>query len=550
MASPHEQYLKGYARVALLAAVSVIVMSCREDGYDVSVGGPSDGAGGHAGQSGNGAVAGAGATTSAAAGRGNNGGAAGRGGFSAGTAGRSMSGAGRGTGAAAAIDSGGNGAYGGAVADGGTFAAAGEGFGGENPAAGGVAPTFGGASASGGSAGTATSSGIGGSTAGTANTRGGATSSSGGTVPGGGGKATAGSAGVAGASANAGSGSCGLLPNPTGDRTKRRMLLRDEGAAKLAFIDIGTATNSWVTPLPREQVTTQNPSPVQGRDMQLVGGCRVMVGTDIGYEEYDIRTGQKLGEVTAFPNTISVQRLRNGNTMVVGIGTAAAPYQSSVGLVLVEVNSAAAVVNKYVYPGTYDRLVRQTPTGTFLVTNNTRVIEGYTTKAQPTDTTNQYSPITFDMSKVTNCTSANPHVWQALRVPTATAGVTEVVASTGFCASLAFFREDGTLRARITGGSASIAGGATAVNPYFFAGFQLLSNGNYLVTNWAGHGTGLFTRGIPVLEYTPSGALQWWWGDPAYQTLLSSIQAVILLDGLDPAKLHVADTNGQLVPVN
>jgi hypothetical protein len=195
-----------------------------------------------------------------------------------------------------------------------------------------------------------------------------------------------------------------------------------------------------------------------------------------------------------------------------------------------------------VYPGTYTRLVRQTPTGTFLVTNNTRVIEG--------DTTNSVSATTFDANKVTNCTVTSPHIWKALRVPTTTAGVTEVAVATGYCASLAFFREDGSFRARVTGGTASIAGGATAVNPRFFAGFQRLSNGNFLVANWSAHGAGHFAEVIPILEYTPDGALAWYWGDPAYKDALSGIQGVIVLDGLDPTKLHVEDTNGQLVSVN
>lgn len=89
-----------------------------------------------------------------------------------------------------------------------------------------------------------------------------------------------------------------------------------------------------------------------------------------------------------------------------------------------------------------------------------------------------------------------------------------------------------------------------AVNPTFFADFQLLSNGNYLVVNSLGTGPDNFTKGIPLLEYTPSSALAWYWGDPAYATQLSSIQAAIVLDGLDPTKLHVEDTNGQQVPVN
>ncbi|HEY5960081.1 MAG TPA: hypothetical protein VIV60_26190, partial [Polyangiaceae bacterium] len=329
----------------------------------------------------------------------------------------------------------------------------------------------------------------------------------------------------------AGAGPCGIPPNPTGDPSQHRMVLRDAGVNRLAYIDVAHSANSWVVPLERELE-----SGVVGRDMQLVGSCKLLVGTDVGYEEYDLRTGKKVGELSSFPGTFSAQRLRNRNTVLVGVGTDAAPYQSSVGIVLIEIDASGTPVSKTIYPGTFVRLVRPTSNGTFLVANNTRVFEG--------DTVGNILPITF-----TPPTSAL-QVWKALRVSTTITDSPETVVSTGFGASLAIFRADGSFRRNIGGGTAAIVGGATAVDPYFFAGFQVLKNGNFIVANFRGSGAGNFSKGIPVLEYTPANALAWYWGDPAYADRLSSIQEVIVVDNLDLTKLHVEDTVGQQVPVD
>jgi hypothetical protein len=348
-----------------------------------------------------------------------------------------------------------------------------------------------------------------------------------------GGQGIGGSAGAGGGVATAGVGPCGIELNSVGDRTRRKMLLRDEGASNLAYIDVGSAANSWIVPLAREQATG-----IRGRDIQLVGNCRVMLGTDAGYEEYDIRTGERVTGTVAFVGTLSAQRLRNKNTVLVGVGTVDTPFQGSVGIVLVEINAIGSVVDQIVYSGTYAGLARPTPTGTFLVANNTRVFEG--------DAAGNILATTFT---VATAQVTQPHAWKALRAVNGS-GNSETVVAAGYLGNLIVFNATGTVLRRITGGNATISGGAAAVNPYFFADVRILANGNYLVANLAAQGPGHFTDLIPILEYTPAGALAWYWGDPAYAARLSSIQGVIALDGLDPSKLHVEDTNGQLVPVD
>jgi hypothetical protein len=87
---------------------------------------------------------------------------------------------------------------------------------------------------------------------------------------------------------------------------------------------------------------------------------------------------------------------------------------------------------------------------------------------------------------------------------------------------------------------------ASTIVPNFYAGFQVLANGHFIVTNWQGHGAGNGSKGIQLLEYDKNGALVWKWKqDPS---LVSSLHHVIVLDGLDTTKLH-DDINGVLAPV-
>ena len=69
----------------------------------------------------------------------------------------------------------------------------------------------------------------------------------------------------------------------------RRLLLRDEGKSQLSYIDLANPDKNWYEPVPA------------GRDIQLVGNGRVLIGTGNGYEEREIATGKKIVELTTFP---------------------------------------------------------------------------------------------------------------------------------------------------------------------------------------------------------------------------------------------------------
>ncbi len=284
----------------------------------------------------------------------------------------------------------------------------------------------------------------------------------------------------------------------------RHFLLRDEGLSQLAYIDQANPSKNWYALIPT------------GRDMQLIGNGRVMIGTDNGYEEHDIATGNKVYELTSFPGTISARRLNNGNTILVGVN-----WQDKQGIVLVEINANASVQRLIVYPGfTYARLVRETTAGTFLVTADDMVFEG-----------DKSGKIVWQ-AKITG--KDKPHAWQPLRLANG-----QTVVSSGYAANLQFFAKDGSLVNTITG--------PAEVKPNFYAGLQILPNGNYVVINWEGHGKDHGAVGTQLLEYTPQGKLAWSWQQDA--THFSSLHAVIILDGLDTNQLNIEDGNGVLKAV-
>ena len=284
----------------------------------------------------------------------------------------------------------------------------------------------------------------------------------------------------------------------------RRLLLRDEGKSQLSYVDIAAPDKNWYVAVPA------------GRDMQLVGNGRVLIGTGTGYEEREIATGKKLFELTTFTGTVAARRLRNGNTLLCGIN-----WQGKKGIVLVEINATGTVLRTINYTAfDYVRLVRETPSGNFLITSNKTVFEG-----------NDAGAVVWQ-AKIISAVDA--HCWQALRLANG-----QTIVSGGFSKNVQLFAADGKITDSISG--------PAEVHPYFYAGFQILLNGNYVVCNWQGHGTANGGSGTQILEYTPAGKLAWKWQQDAAK--FSSIQGVIVLDGLDLNSLHTEDKNGMLAPV-
>ena len=288
------------------------------------------------------------------------------------------------------------------------------------------------------------------------------------------------------------------------DRDMRRFLLRDEGKSQLSLVDLGNPGNNWHQSVPK------------GRDLQLVGEDLVLIGTENGFEERSIKTGKLVNQVINFPGTIAARRLRNKNTLLVGLN-----WQDKEGITLVEINKLGDIVSSISYPGfDYARLVRETQKGTFLITSNQLVIEG-----------SREGEIIW---KAQIGGRENPHAWQAIRMPEG-----KTIVAGGYGGSIQVFNSKSTLVKAFCGPEEERGN--------FYSGLQILQNGNIVVTNWQGHGPNQGKLGTQLLEFSPEGKLIWSWKqDPNY---FSSLQGVIVLDGLDTSRLHVENEIGVLAPL-
>jgi hypothetical protein len=297
---------------------------------------------------------------------------------------------------------------------------------------------------------------------------------------------------VAGSGSGAAGGDAGA-GGATFDRSKRKLLLRDEGNSALHYVDLETPSKNWHQSVPA------------GRDLQLVGARRLLIGTENGYEERSLDDGSVVKSVVDYPGVVSAHRLHNGNTLLSGVA-----FHGGTGINLVEVTPQGGVARSISYAGDYVRLIRESKGGNFLIAAENRVFEG--------DAAGEV------VWQATVQGHAMPHAWEALRLASG-----DVLVAGGYAASLQIFGPDEQLKQTISGGDGAL--------PFFFADVQVMPGGSYVVANWQGHGADLGDKGLQVLEYDSSGKLIWSWKQDA--GFVSSLQHVIVLDGLDVEKLHV-----------
>jgi hypothetical protein len=291
----------------------------------------------------------------------------------------------------------------------------------------------------------------------------------------------------------------------------RRVILVDEGNTRIHLADLQSTGSIWT-----KQFTSF-------RDIQLVGDDRLAVSTLQGYVELDLKTGATKKEFAGLSGIETLRRLPNGNTVFGG--------NSDGGITLQELDSKDAPVpgHKVTFTGTsYGplRLLRRTPQGTFLI--------GFGSED------NQLAEVNWDKQVLWQMALPNAkHTYQGLRLPDNTIAV-----AAGYAAAIYIL--DPVAKKVLTTIGGPSQPNATTIRPNFYAGFQVLPNGHFVVTNWQAHGAGHGGEGIQLLEYDSSGALVWQWKqDP---NLVSSLHGVLVLDGLDTTKLH-DDVNGVLGPV-
>jgi len=286
---------------------------------------------------------------------------------------------------------------------------------------------------------------------------------------------------------------------------KHDFLAIDEGLANLLHVNENDPTKNWIVPVGHPQ----------GRDMQLVGGGRVLIGHDAGYTEFDIATGKIVKEVATYKGVTSARRLPGGNTLIAGVD-----LDGEKGVVVLEVDDANVVKRKTIFPGNYMRLIRETPQGTLLMMNDTMIREGDRTGALLHEWT----------------VPGFRHAWKAVRLPNG-----HTLASAGYGAFFVELDASGAVVRKF----AAKEDMPDTVHANFYATFQLLPNGHIVVANWQGHGPGHGASGIQLFELDEKAAIVWQWSDAK---IISSLQGVLILDGLDTAVLH-DERNGIMAPL-
>jgi hypothetical protein len=269
----------------------------------------------------------------------------------------------------------------------------------------------------------------------------------------------------------------------------------DEGLGTLLHIDERDPSRDW-------RVDIGHP---EARDMQLAGNHRVLIGHHHGYTEFDIATGRRVCELNRFEGVTAARRQPNGHTLLAGVNLCGVT-----GVVVLELDGASREVHRAVFPGDYVRLIRQTRTGTYLMCCNDRIREGSREGVYLRE-----FPV-----------EGFYHAWKALRLSDG-----NLLVSAGYGAFLVELDPDGKVLRRF-GGKGEVP---ESVHPFFYAMFQLLRNGHIVLANWQGHGPGHGHSGVQLLEFNPAGQIVWTW---SRADLISSLQGVVVLDGLDAQELH------------
>ncbi len=292
----------------------------------------------------------------------------------------------------------------------------------------------------------------------------------------------------------------------------------DEGLTQLLRVNENDPAKNWVVkvaPAAQPGVTRAAKWNAAPRDMQLVGGNRVLISHDAGFTEYDLATGQVIKEIASYKGIATARRLPNGDTLIAGVN-----LDGSTGVVVLEIDDANSIKNKTIFPGDYVRLIRETAQGTWLIMNNTMIREG-----------DRSGKILHEW-----LVPGFQHAWKALRLPNG-----HIIAAAGYGAFMVELDANGAVVRKFFSKETEPA----EVNVNFCAMFQLLSNGNIILANWQGHGPGHGASGKQIVEITPAGQIVWTWSDAR---IISSMQGVLVLDGLDTSKLH-DERDGVMAPL-
>ena len=290
-----------------------------------------------------------------------------------------------------------------------------------------------------------------------------------------------------------------------GEEIKHRFLVSDFMHCSVHYVDQTDTSKNWTLKLP--EITF---------DLQLIGGNRLLCNRSKGYDVYDLTTRQKVDsfQSDALKDVRSVRRLADGRTFLGSQGGTVYEYDAQKKLTATYEMPKAA---KYV------RLMRFTPKGTLLLAAEDGAYEVSLAKGLEAE---KRLVRKFALPRPRNS-------YMALYEPDG-----KLLVSGGYSKGLYTFDAEGKLL------KDTVLKQPEGLNNYFYAGFQLLKNGNIVMANWTGHSEKDFKPGLKVVELDKDHNMIWSWNEAFGGT----VNNVLVLDGLDTAVLN-DDASGVLGPV-
>src|SRR5450432_3801789 len=244
----------------------------------------------------------------------------------------------------------------------------------------------------------------------------------------------------------------------------KEFILYEDSVGKLYYVNNTTPDSNWIA------------NSGTGRDLQLIGGGKVMLGKGDGWDEYMLSNGAKSGGVHGFSGTQTAHRMADGNTILASAGAG--------GISLKFVSAAGMMVKQITYAGfNYVRMVRPTKAGTYMVAADTIAFEG-----------NEMGMV---LSQAT--IPGGRHTWKAMKLASGNIAVTS-----GYGSTLLLY--DSAWKLLVTMGGKGQPMAAT-IRPTFYADFHVMPNGNFFVINSKADSPN--ENSIQLLEYSPTGALVW-----------------------------------------
>lgn len=279
-----------------------------------------------------------------------------------------------------------------------------------------------------------------------------------------------------------------LLSFTNTNAIKHRFIIVDESRSQLHYVDEFNFENDWTIRFPERY-----------RNARLIADQTIVMSTHNGYVEYNFETQKTLKTVDnpLFNKTETLVRLANGNTI---LGTC---LGKKGGITFYELDKNDQIIREANFPQYHKlRLMSLTKDGSFLFGVANKIIKANWE------------------NEVKEFTMSNEKSW-AYEVEELSNGNYRI--SGGYTPTLEEWSPDGSFIRKIAGGNSS----SKDLQYYFFGSAQMLSNQNWVVSNWTGHDKNDSKKGVQLIEFDKSGNVVWTWHDPKRS---GSVNGVIVLE--------------------